>query len=207
MAEQIYTTALTTLSRVKNRLTITESGHDAVLTRMINGVSDFIEMYCQRKFVSRTYTQEKYSVYSPGETHLLLRQYPISALTTLEYAVGTPSNKNWTEYNVDDFELIEDGRNGLVRVYASIPFGVNTIRATYTAGYLVDWNNFGSSTHTLPADLTDLAERIVTRIFKRRELEGRTSETLEGNSVNYAQDFDKVDYQVINSYKRLTPFF
>ncbi len=206
MAEIIYTHALTTVARIKDRVTITASSHDAELIRIINGITDFIELYCARRFKSTAYTNEVYSVRSNMLKSLRLKNSPVTALTTLEYSVGTPSNKSWTAYIADDYELHEDGKSGLVRVYGIMPQGVNTMRATYTAGYLIDWSNYGTSSHTLPADLTEVAERMVVKAFKMRE-NAKTTEAFDGASVTWDSYLSKDDKIILSKYKRLPEFY
>lgn len=207
MAETAYTKALTTKARIKSLLTISVTTFDTVLDRLINSATDHIESVTSRKFLSATYTNEVYSVHTDNYDYLMLKNAPVSALTTLEYSAGTPSNKNWTEYNDDDFELGEDGKSGLVRVYGGLVKGTNTVRATYTAGYLINWANAGDqSTHTLPADLTALCERMVIRMFKRREAEGKSSESFDGASVTWDTKLTEEDKAVINKYTRLPVF-
>lgn len=206
MAEIIYTRALTTLTRVKNRLGITTNSHDTELNRLINAATDWIETYCNRKFVTQTYTQQVYKVDQSGEKYLFLKNYPVTALSTLEYSAGTPSNKNWTEFLDDDWELEGGGESGIVRIYGGIPRGPASVRATYTAGYTIDWSNAGNSTHTLPADLTDLCERMVTRLFKKRELEGRSQEAFEGATITWESVLNEIDRTTLDRYKRLTLF-
>ncbi len=207
MAEIIYPFALTTLARVKARLTITTTGHDAVLTRLVNAVTDYIQKECNRSFLSAAYTDEVYSVYGVGQNHLLLKQSPVSSVAKLQYRVGLKTDPQWTDFMADDWELLEDGQSGIIRVYGSLIRGTNVIRITYTAGYLIDFANAGDSTkHTLPADLTDLCERLVTRWFKRREAEGKETETFDNLTVKWKDDLNKEDKQTLAAYKRLPVF-
>ncbi len=210
MAEQVYTYALTTLQRVKDRMKITSTDGDSVLQRLINSATDYIESNCGRRFMRSTYMNELHSLRGNGEEYLTLRQWPVTALSAFEYRAGSPSNPSWTAFLPDQFELVEDGASGLVRVYGALgPFfysGTNAIRATYTAGYLFDWSNFGSATHTLPADLTDLCERMVVRWWKKREHEGKRSEGIKDSSVTWSDLIEPQDADVIARYSRLPEF-
>ena len=88
--EQVYPYALTTLARVKNRLAISGSGSDTVLTRMINSATDFIERECGKSglerypndghFIQKTYTNEVYSVHGKRQEKLVLRNAPVTYL-------------------------------------------------------------------------------------------------------------------------------
>lgn len=207
MAEIIYSHAFTTLARVKERLSIDKTGFDALLTRLINVATDLIESGCNRKFKTQTYTNELYSVYHDNEEFLLLKQMPVTALTKLEYRLGLPNNPTWQVFPPESFELSEDGASGLVRLYFSPIKGTNAIRATYTAGYKISFADFGDLTkHNLPADISDLCERLVSRIFKRREAEGKTQETFDGGTVNWQTDLSAEDKDILNGYKKLPVF-
>ena len=213
--ETVYPYALSTLARVKDRLQIAQPDLDSVLTRMINAATDYIERQCGKTglekapndghFISKTYTNEVYSVRGAKQIYLPLRNAPVSVLTSFQWRAGTPTNPNWTDFIPDQFELLEEGTTGIVRVYGVMPrLYSNMLRATYTAGYLIDWQNAGNgSTHTLPADLTNLCENLVVRIFKRRQLDGKASEAIQGATTAWKDKLDAFDQDVINNYRRV----
>jgi hypothetical protein len=207
MAEKIFDHALTTSTRVKNRLSITAAGHDAVLLRLCNAASDFIEGQCNRRFLETAYSNEVYSVYGENQKYLLLKQSPVSAVSSLQYRAGTKSNPSWTDFTADNWELLEDGKSGIIRIFEVLPKGNNWIRASYVAGYKFDFANAGDLTkHALPADLTDLCERLVVKWFKRREAEGKTSESFSGGTINWKDEMNSEDKETISRYKRLPVF-
>lgn len=209
MSEQVIDYALTTKSRVKDRLAITSAGFDTFFDRLISGVTDFIESQCVRRFKEAMYSGDIYSIYNDGQKHLLLRQAPVSALTAVQYAAGIPGNKAWTNYGVSDYELVTDGKDGvisesgMIRFYGALPKGTNIIRVSYTAGYKIDFANAGNSTHTLPFDVSDLAERLVIRWFKRREAEGKSTEGTGDARVDWAKELSAEDLLTIDRYKRI----
>jgi hypothetical protein len=132
-------------------------------------------------------------------------QFEISGLINFQWRAGTPTNPNWTAFTQDQFELVEQGHSGIVRVYGVMPrIYNNMLRASYVAGFPYDWQNAGnrSGTHQVPADLTDTCENIVVRIFKRRALAGQASENLQGATVSWRNDLDAQDKAVITHYKR-----
>jgi Phage gp6-like head-tail connector protein len=281
--EQVYSYALTTLQRVKDRLNINNSNSDVVLTRMINSVTDFIERECGKTgleffpndghFVQKTYTNEVYTARGHKQTRLVLRNAPvtylivtgnltqgsanvtvspftgivtgmplyniqglfpqgttvasvgangaltmsspasttlngavfeISGLVSFQWRAGTPSNPNWTDFIQDQFELDQQGHAGIIRVYGAIP-GLynNMIRATYVAGFPTDWQNAGNgTTHQLPADLTNLAENLIVRVFNRAPNPGMASENMQGATVAWRDKLDAFDLNVIANYRR-----
>jgi hypothetical protein len=135
--------------------------------------------------------------------------FEISGLISFQWRSGTPSNPNWTPFLVDQFELLNQGRSGIIRVYGAIP-GIynNMLRATYVAGYPVDWQNAGNgSTHQLPSDLTNLCENLVVRIFKRAPLDGKASISIQGATTAWRDNLDAFDQNVINNYRRVGTIF
>jgi len=207
MAEALLSYALTTVARVKTRLTITVSTHDTMLLYLINSVTDFIEGECNRRFKVAVYTNELYSIPDNSNGLLLLKQFPVSAVSYIQFRSGTKTNPNWTDIMADDWELLEDGASGIIELYGAVIHGTNNIRIAYTAGYKFNFANYGdSNTHTLPADLTDLAERMVVKLFKRREAEGKSREDFNGGSITWKDLLNPEDTETINKYRRINFF-
>lgn len=206
MAETIVPYALTTRQRIKDRLTITTVNFDVLIDRLISAATDLIESSTNRRFKRTTYANELHSVRGANPQYIFLKQIPVASIASLQYRAGTPSNPNWGAFSMDYYELLEDGASGIIRVYGGLFAGVNQVRATYDAGYLIDFVNAGTSTHTLPFDLSDLCERIVVKLFKKREAEGRQSESFEGGAVQWRELLDEADKLVINKYRREPPF-
>jgi hypothetical protein len=74
---------LISLARAKQDIqSITDSSQDSLLTTLITAVSDSIEKYCRRRFVSASY-DELYN--GNGDRRLLLRQYPIQSVKSVRY--------------------------------------------------------------------------------------------------------------------------
>ena len=135
--------------------------------------------------------------------------FEISGLINFQWRAGTPSNPNWTAFIPDQFELEQQGYSGIVRVYGVMPrIYSNMLRATYVAGFPIDWPNAGNgSTHQLPADLTNLCENLVVRIYKQRLLAGKASESIQGATVAWRNQLDAPDQNVIDNYRRVGPIF
>jgi len=133
----------------------------------------------------------------------------IMGLVSFQWRAGTPSNPNWIDFIIDQYELTNNGTAGTIRVYGVIPrLYSNMLRATYYAGYLINWGNAGDNvTHTLPADITETVENLVVRAFKRRELAGKSSQALEGATTAWNKEIDNTDIDVINHYNRMPVIF
>ena len=207
MAESIISYALTTVARVKTRLSIDSTGFDILLLYIINSVTDFIESECNRRFKETTYTNEIYSIANDGNGFLVLKQTPVSVVSSLQFRAGLKSNPNWTEFVSDDWELMEDGSSGIIQIYGALIQGLNSVRATYTAGYKINFTNYGdNSTRTLPADVSDLTERMVVKLFKRRDAEGRQREDFNGGSVIWKEILSPEDEMTLAKYRRVNFF-
>jgi hypothetical protein len=74
---------LITLARAKQDIqAITDTSQDALLSTLITAVSDAIEKYCRRRFVS-TARDELYN--GTGDRRLLLREYPVQSVQSVRY--------------------------------------------------------------------------------------------------------------------------
>lgn len=204
--ELIASRALTNLERVKTRLSIDNANSDTLIERLIMGVTSHLESLCNRSFGEATYTNEIYSI--PNNMEMMaLKQTPITTLTSLQYRAGTPITPSWTSFTANDYELINDGKSGLIRVYGSLGRGSNSVRATYTAGYKIAFATpENTALHTLPFDLSDLAERLVTKRLKKRDHEGKLNESFDGGTVTWDAFIDANDREIVNRYTRLPSF-
>ncbi|MBI4119245.1 MAG: hypothetical protein HY456_00170, partial [Parcubacteria group bacterium] len=111
---------------------------------------------------------------------------------------------SWTNLLADEYELYDAGA-GIIKIYTHFTEGAR-LRFSFTAGYKIDFANAGAATHTLPFDLSDLAERLAIKLFKKRESEGKTTEAYEGGSVTWSELLDEQDKEIIARYRRLAPF-
>jgi hypothetical protein len=74
---------LITLTRAKQNIqSITDSSQDALISTFITAVSDMIEKWCKRRFVSTAFDR----LYNgTGDRRLLLREYPIQSVQSVRY--------------------------------------------------------------------------------------------------------------------------
>jgi hypothetical protein len=200
-------------------LTVTDqpTAFDTVLVRLINWATNYINNECGRPsgFVQQAYVNDTYSIDNPRQNFLQLRNIPVFSLTSLQWRAGTPTNPSWTDFIPDQFELVDPRTDpisgltwypsGLVRVYGVLPrIYNNMIRATYVAGYPVNWANpEDHDTHWLPGDLTNVCENLVVRRFKRRMLAGQASQSLDGGTTSWRDKLDAEDLSVLGQYRQL----
>jgi hypothetical protein len=199
---------LTTLERVKNRLGITTTNFDIVLSEIINGITDWIESYCGRRFKENTYINEIYNgsilggINNGEKKYLILKNTPVSSLISFQYNSGTNSSPFWIDFNIDSYQLLEE--EGIIYVYGYLPRGFRNIRVSYTAGYKIDFGNETDKTkHNLPFDISNLAERLVIKQFKRREDVGKSGETIGDATINWFDHLEEEDKIVLEKYRRI----
>lgn len=135
--------------------------------------------------------------------------FQVNGLLSFQWRAGTPSAPSWTDFIPDQFELVQDGKAGIIRLYGIMPrLYDNMVRITYYAGYLIDWANAGNeTTHTLPSDLTDTTENLIVRNFKRRQNAGKLSEAFEGATTSWDREIDATDTDVLGHYRMAPAFF
>lgn len=131
--------------------------------------------------------------------------FQVIGLISFEWRAGTPNAPSWTQFVPDQFELVDDGAAGIIRLYGIMPRLYNNMaRITYYSGYLIDWENAGNGvTHTLPSDLSNTVENLVVRVFKRRVLAGKGSEALEGSTTSWNREIDAEDRDVLGHYRQV----
>jgi hypothetical protein len=271
--------ALTTTSRVKDRLKLTTTEFDTLIANLIIGVTARMETMCGRLFTLGTYTHELHDgsdFYGTIRTMLITKNAPVASVATIEYKAGTNTTPNWTEIDNDYYDVDLDA--GIIHLSTALPYGKRNIRITYTAGWdgfafgLGSYWNFnvtptgtvngsngtftlpedadelivyadgvrlttanvtftagtdsfviaaaavpfssiavdyketvGSATGdaVLPAELVDVCERAVAYLFKKRDMEGRTTESFQESSVTWREDiFTKEMLATIRNYRR-----
>jgi len=189
---------------------------DAVLTRMINYATNYINNECGRaSFVQQTYVNDTYSIDNPRQDFLILRNTPVFSISSFQWRAGTPTNPSWTDFLPDQYELVNPRTDpvsgtvwypsGEIRVYGVLPqLYSNAIRVSYVAGYPVDWANpEDHNMHWLPGDITNVCENLVVRRFKRRQLAGMSSQALEGATNSWRNTLDQEDLDVLGQYRQL----
>jgi hypothetical protein len=205
--------ALTTRQRVKDFLDI--SADDAttnnVIDRIINSVTDWVENYCDRRFLKTTYTNEKYD--GRDYQSLLLRNYPIDmdSTLTLSYRNSWEDEEEWTTVPSDEyFKYPDEGRleypkaaiGDRGRIFRR---GGQNYRVTYSAGY--DFDN--AATFLSDVGAADL-EYVVWKLCgvawnSRRGGDDVISESIGQYSVKYSKEAfeDEKLTDILNKYARI----
>lgn len=129
MAETKATT-LVTLAAARAWLGATDGSEDARIVQVADGVSERVESYCARAFVTRTFDEFHNG---SGTRQLLLRRYPvvtIASLTVKDSPTSTPTSLvQGTDYDIER-------TTGRIWMRArNLTKGFQNIEAGYDAGY------------------------------------------------------------------------
>jgi hypothetical protein len=216
-ATQITLSANATATNTGQTLTVIDqpTAYDAQLIRYINWSTNYIQNETNRVFVQQTYVNDTYSIESSRQDVLQLRQFPVFWISSFQWRAGTPTNPSWTSFIGDQYELINPQTDpisgtvfypsGQIRVYGVMPALMNNmIRASYVAGYPVDWTApEDHNKHWLPGDITNVCENLVVRRFTRRTLAGKSSQALEGATISWRNEIDAEDLDVLGQYRNV----
>lgn len=195
--------ALTTVAKVKLALDIptADTSSDSKIEAFINQVTDFIEGFCAgRRFLSTAYANEIYD--SPCGRNVFLHQFPVTALSAVEYRSGTWDSPTWNTYFAGGYLLY--GKSGYVKFAAMLPEISQGLRFSYTAGYLIDFTQETNPLfHTLPFDITQVATELVSKKMNTSKAGGISSMATEGQSVTFSskKDLDQDQNAVLMKYR------
>src|SRR3990167_11116965 len=137
MSDTLFSHALTTPQRVANFMDVTyaslTTNQQLVLLRLCNAVTSYIENLTSRRYKLTTYTNEQYD--SDGGDSLSLKQFPVTAVSSVQASSGTNS---WDSVNSDNYDT--DLNAGIIRGLGGFKFGRARagFRVTYSAGYDFD---------------------------------------------------------------------
>jgi hypothetical protein len=203
--------ALTDKSRIKTRLGIdlTVTSFDEVIDSIIAATTTRMEQMAGRRFLATTYTEELYDgsdAYGDAQSIIIVNNAPVLTLTKFEYKTGSNSSPTWVEFSEDDYDINE--RNGII--FMKLPRGRMNLRLSYQAGYLINFSDtttfYSTTQHTLPYDLTEVCEEVVVRIFKRRDSDGKQSESFNASTITWTDKvFSPEHVTTINNYRRIVP--
>lgn len=125
---------------------------------------------------------------------------------------GTVDGVNATFTIAEDATQIIVYADGVRLAASNVSFTVGTATFTILNGFqpfssiAVDYlreNAAGDSDLYLPADLVEVCEEVVTRLFKRRDSEGRSSESFQESSITWHENvFNAENLATIKNYRR-----
>lgn len=178
--------SLSTLSNVKAWLSETGTANDALLSRLLDAASAYLETLLNRQLLQTQYT---HTTNGSGHTRMSLPHTPVTSVSSA---------------TIDDVSipLSVNGKTGylysnsmLYLVNLVLTPGVQNVSVVYTAGYAV-----------VPRDLEQACIELVGLRYKDRDRIGLVSKGLAGETITYSQrDHSKFVDTVVNNYRRVVP--
>lgn len=142
--------------------------------KLIMAATQFIEIYCNRRFCKTVYTNELYD--GDGTRILFLKNFPIVSIESIYY---TYVNFADTLIDSDTYKPYNEG--GYVYKISNWIRGNQNIKINYTAGY--DFDLVG-----IPPEIKDICNGLVSMRYDANEKLGIEAERMGGYSVNYSKE-------------------
>lgn len=185
--------SLTTLAKAKEWLQIptAQTTDDALLTRLIDSASGFIESWLSRKgnFATASYTDKRDGT---GGDIISLSNYPVTAISSLSVdgvviAASPDGGVLQTGYGFDSNNLWLSG--------FIFTRGRRNVAIAYTAGYT-----------SVPSEIENACIEIIGERYRTRDRIGHVSKSLGGETVAFSQK-DMSDHlkTTLQQYKRVVP--
>jgi len=177
--------ALTTLERVKEALTLTETGEqDDVLDGLILAVSAEVEQFLSRPLSLEERT-EQYDV-RRFQNRFYLRAYPVTEIAEVHYDLER-------DFEADDLIDADDYycemRTGTLRIDDQMEEGDGVLRVKYTAGLAEDTDDFIAAYPHIESWVV----RQIRHEFNRRTQPGAQSTTLPQGGTSWTGQLKMLD--------------
>ena len=181
---------LTDLDTVKAWLGVTTATSDTLLGGLITAVSSFVANYLGRQILTASYVE---TYRGNGQCELLLRNFPITAVTSVAFA-GQTITAAADPVALTSGVLFDD--RTLTLIGYRFPTGLPVV-VSYTAGYA-----------TPPPDIGQAAVELVGEAFRRRDRIGLSSKSLGGQEVIAfsLKDMNDTVRALLAPYQVLAPF-
>lgn len=177
---------MVTLDTFKQYLWITGADQDELLTIFLNWAVWIIEWYIGRSITNQTYTD---IVNGTAQVRYVLKNYPVVAFTSVErniWNIDTPDWEAVTDYHTDmDCWVVE--------FYSPIYKWLWNYKFKYEAWYT-----------TFPADLLLATLKIWSMLYRLKDSDGISSESVAGDSISFMRDTLPQDILIaLDRYKKL----
>lgn len=199
---------MTTATRVKEALGITDSGSDTLIAQLITAVSNEVERVMDRYVLttSRTETLPMRSF----KKLVMLRAFPVTSVSTIK--VSQTLDFTDSDALVANEDYVLDLTLGTLRFivehdplrnyYSGLPISPLYVQATYTGGMAVDTSAFISAY----PELAQAVDMQCVHLFTRRASPGQTSQTLSDSSAQYQGELGllRIVTEAARRHRRLT---
>lgn len=178
---------LTSIANVKLWLGVSSAADDTLLTRLVSGVSAWIQEWLGRTIASGSYTE---TLNGNGKTVLAFANYPVTAVASVTVdGVAIPARTviGGSGYTFDKEFIYLDGY--------CFTSGHQNVVVQYTAGY-----------SAVPADLEQAAIELIALRYRDKDRIGVSSKSIgPEHTTFFMKDFPDDVANVLWSYKRVVP--
>lgn len=176
-----------TLQEYKEYKWITDTDNDVSLQYIVDWVNDFIEKYIWRELTLQNYTE---IINWKWQIEVILQNYPLVSVSSINYNVWTNNNPQWEEVNNTNY-AIDDKSIGRIYFYWWLNKWVQNYKIVYSAWY-----------ETIPADIKFAGLKLVSQYVNKMNSEWIKSESNNGDSLVYKEDNIWQDIlNILNKYK------
>lgn len=169
--------ALTTWNEDSGDAAYNNVEQDALLQILLDGAISFVDKYCGRAFWANSYTE---LINGNAQQTILLKNWPVNSLTSIEYNSGTNSTPVRETVDPDNYWLSDDA--GIVNLDFYLNRWFRNYKVVYNAG-------------TSPKDLIVAVLKIAWGAYNKRWADGVKSETVSWDRIEYA--VDNIDPEII----------
>ena len=192
-----------TVADLKDRLGISDTDHDQLFARIINGLESVFNKFTRRTLIVNAADDTEY--YTGGSRYLQLLRYPIVSITSIKQsAVYDFASADALVAN-EAYRQVRGGINGILYyIYSNWLETEDSIQVIYRGGYCSAGQTPGTGEVALPDDLREAAIEQASFIFKRRDDIGLAGVSEQGGSISKFSSIKLLPIveQILNSYKR-----
>ena len=177
---------IASLSELKSYLWITDSSQDTILTIFLDSADDFVRSYIGREIESATYTEY---FDGDGQREILMKNYPVTTLTSFEENTGTIQTPVWTAVDSSTYKLSPNIAKLFLTFYKSR--GFQNFKVVYVAWYA-----------TIPGDIKLATLKLASGYYNRRTSDGIKSEGVAGDNIVYdTTEIPSDVFIILNNYR------
>lgn len=191
-----------TLADVKDRLGLSTTEDDTLISRIITGLESIFNNFTSRKLVLNAIDE---TIYRAGNgPRLSLERYPIVNITSIKEAVDYDfDNADALVANTDYRHISNTGM--IYRLCRQSWPGVeDCIEIKYRGGYVSAGQVPAAGELAMPADIREAAIEQASFMYKRRNDPGVTTNSFDGSSITTsAMDLLPIVKETLKIYKRL----
>lgn len=153
---------------------------------MLDSANDFVISYIGREIESASYTE---FFDGDGQREILMKNYPVTTLTSFEENTGTLQTPVWTPKDATTYKLSPNIAKLFLTFYKTR--GFQNFKVVYTAGYA-----------TIPGDIKLATLKLAAGYYNTSKSDGVKREAVAGDSIEYDTSEIPSDVLVIlNNYR------